>query len=84
MTASTLIIFLPLSGSGALAEGKHEDLVVPSTDETVCVKQIQPIIDLWKNNARTIEDAKHLIEIQNTKGNCAAQQEYRKLLGFTR
>lgn len=77
-----LMILLATAGSSVQAEGQHESLVAPSTDEAVCVKQIQPIIDLWKNNERTVEEAKHLAEIQQTKGNCAAQKEYRKMLGF--
>lgn len=51
----------------AMAEGKNEDLTIPSKDEAVCMHQIQPIIDLWKQNERTIEDANHLIEIQSSK-----------------
>ncbi len=77
-----LLILLSVINSVATAEGQHEDLLTPSTDESVCLHQIQPIIDIWMNNERTLEDAKHLIEIQETKGNCAAQKVYRKSLGF--
>jgi hypothetical protein len=82
MKKNILMILLAVISSSALAEGQHEDLVIPSTDEAVCVKQIQPIIDLWKNDERSVEDAKRLAETQKTKGNCAAQKEYRKMLGF--
>jgi hypothetical protein len=78
-----LILLLASFAKNAMAEGKQEDLVVPSTDEAVCVQQIQPIIDLWKNNPRTVKDADRLIKIQKEKGNCAAQNAYRKMLGFS-
>lgn len=77
------IMLLMVASSSVIAEGQHEDLVIPSTDEAVCAKQIQPIIDFWKKNERTIDDANRLIEIQKAQGSCAAQKEYRKSLGFS-
>lgn len=76
-------ILLLVVSSSAIAEGQHEDLVIPATDEAACAKQIQPIIDFWKKNERTIEDANRLIEIQKAQGSCAAQKQYRKSLGFS-
>lgn len=82
MRKNILMVLLAVINSSALAEGQHENLIVPSTDEAVCVKQIQPIIDIWKNNERTLDDANRLVEIQKAKGSCAAQKEYRKMLGL--
>jgi len=77
-----LLILFIVASSIAMAEGKNEDLAITSKDEKVCAQQIQPIIDLWKKNAKTIDEANRLIEMQKTKGNCAARDQYRHTLGF--